>query len=108
MAAPSIKVKVPARAKKGDLVEIKTVIGHNMESGQRKDKQGNKIPRKIINTFVCTYNGAEVLRSEWQPAISANPYLSFFVKATESGTIEMTWTDDDGKAYSHRAEIKVA
>jgi sulfur-oxidizing protein SoxZ len=107
MSDVNIKVKVPASAKKGEVLEIKSTVAHDMESGQRKDKDGKAIPRKIINKFICTYNGRTVLESDWQPAISANPYLSFFIKANESGTIEMKWTDDDGKVYSHSAPITV-
>lgn len=107
MASPSMKVKVPEKAKKGDVVEIKTTIGHDMESGQRKDKDGKPIPRKIINKFTCTYNGAKVFESEWHPAISANPYLSFFTTATESGKVEFAWTDDSGEVYTTSANITV-
>jgi len=107
MSTPSIKIKVPEKAAKGEVFEIKTTIGHDMESGQRKDKDGKAIPRRIINKFVCTYNGKEVFSSDWHPSISANPYLSFFVKASESGTIEMTWHDDSGEVYTKSANITV-
>ena len=108
MATPSMKVKVPAQAKKGEVIEIKSTIGHDMESGQRKDKEGKPIPRKIINKFTCTYNGKEVFSSDWHPAISANPYLSFFMTATESGKVEFAWTDDDGAVYKTSSDITVA
>lgn len=108
MAAPSIKIKVPATAKKGEVVEIKTTVGHDMESGQRKDKEGKAIPRKIINTFTATFNGKEVMRADWHPAVSANPYLSFFLRVEDAGTLEMSWTDDDGSVYKQTAEIKLA
>lgn len=107
MAAPSIKIKVPATVAKGEVIEVKTTIGHDMESGQRKDKDGNKIPRRIINKFVATFNGTEVMASEWHPAISANPYFSFFLKVEDSGTLEMSWRDDDGSIHKQAAEIKV-
>jgi sulfur-oxidizing protein SoxZ len=106
--AASAKVRVPATAKKGEVIEIKTQVQHEMESGQRKDASGKPVPRLIINKFVCKYNGAEVFASEWHPAISANPYLSFFVTATESGKIEFTWTDDKGEITKAEAEIKVS
>lgn len=107
MAAPSIKAKVPAEAKKGEVVEVKTVISHDMESGQRKDKEGKPIPRRIINKFTASFNGAEVFTADWHPAISANPYLSFFFKPQASGTLKMTWVDDDGSVYEKTADIKV-
>lgn len=106
MAAPTIKTRVPGEAKKGEVVEIKTAITHEMESGQRKAKDGTAIPRKIINRFVATFNDREVFASDWQPAVAANPYLAFFLKVQESGTLKMTWIDDDGSVYEHSAEIK--
>lgn len=105
---PTPRVKIPAQAAKGEVFEVKTTIDHDMESGQRKDASGKPIPRKIINKFTCTYNGKEVFKSDWAPAISANPYLSFFLTATESGQIEMKWHDDDGQVYSAAQAITVA
>ena len=108
MAQPKPRVRVPKKADKGDVVEIKTLISHPMESGQRKDrKTGELIPRKIINKFVCVYNGNEVFSADLHPAISANPYFSFFVKVEESGEFEFTWVDDDGSVYSQVSKITV-
>lgn len=106
MAKP--RVKVPAQVKKGEVFEIKTLISHKMESGRRKDKQTGKIiPRKIINKFICKYNGEEIFRADFHPAISANPYLSFYAVATESGELEFMWVDDDGTEYRTNARINV-
>ena len=80
------RLKLPKEAKKGDVIEIKTLMPHMMESGQRKDKDGTTIPRKIINKFVCTFNGHEVFSADLEPAIAANPYFEFTVKVEESGT----------------------
>lgn len=102
------RVRVPSSAKKGEVFEIKTVISHDMESGQRRGPDGNPIPRRIINKFTCTYNGQEVLSSTWYPAISANPYLEFFCTATDSGTLEFAWHDDNGEVYTQTSEIKVS
>ncbi len=102
------RVKVPQKAAKGEVIEIKTLITHVMESGQRKDKDGKPIPRQIINKFVCTFNGAEVFSSDWHGAISANPYLAFNMRASESGTFEFKWVDDDGSVYTKTAELTVA
>jgi sulfur-oxidizing protein SoxZ len=108
MATSKPRVKVPKKAAKGDVIEIKTLISHKMESGQRKDKKtGEKIPRQIINKFVCTYNGDEVFSADWYGAVSANPYMAFDVVATESGTLEFKWVDDDGSVYTKTAEITV-
>ncbi len=108
MAQPKPRVRVPKKADKGEVIEIKTLISHPMESGQRKDrKTGELIPRKIINKFVCTYNGQEVFSADFHPAVSANPYLSFFVKVEESGEFVFTWTDDDGSTYSKKNKLTV-
>jgi sulfur-oxidizing protein SoxZ len=102
------RVRVPAEAKAGELIEIKTLISHDMESGQRKDPSGNPIPRKIINAFVVKFDGKDVFSADWYPAVSANPYQSFFFKATKSGTFEFTWTDDDGSKYTATSALKVS
>ena len=108
MAKPKPRVKVPKTAAKGEVLEIKTLITHKMEPGQRKDKKtGEKIPQKIINKFVCAFNGKEVFSADWHAAISANPFMSFYTTATESGTFEFTWTDDDGSVYSKTAQLMV-
>jgi len=102
------RVKVPKKVKKGEAFQVKTLVSHKMETGQRKDKKtGNKIPRMIINKFVCKYNGKEVFSSDWHPAISANPYIAFYVKATESGKLDMTWTEDNGKTTTKTAKVNV-
>ena len=105
MARP--RVKVPKKASKGDVITIKTLISHKMESGQRKDKEGNPIPRMIINRFVATYNGKEVFSADWHGAISANPYMAFWMKADESGELTLSWTDDAGRTQTKSAKIKV-
>ena len=86
---------------------MKTLVTHAMESGQRKDANGQVIPRKILNKFVCTYNGKEVFRADLWPAISANPYIAFFIKAADSGTLDFAWTDDDGSMIKESAKIEV-
>ncbi len=106
MATPTPRVRMPATAKAGEVIEVKTLISHEMESGNRKDKDGKVIPRKIIKAFMAKFNGKEIFRADWYAAISANPYQSFFVKVPEAGTFEFTWTDDDGSIY--KAEQKIA
>jgi sulfur-oxidizing protein SoxZ len=83
-------------AKKGDIIEVKALVSHIMETGQRKDRDGKVIPRKILNKFTCTVNGKEVFAADFEPAVSANPYIQFKFKATESGPVVLTWIDDDG------------
>jgi sulfur-oxidizing protein SoxZ len=102
------RVKAPRKAAPGEVVEIKTLINHGMESGQRKDKDGNPIPRQIINKFVAAFNGQTFFSADLAPAISANPYLSFYVKVEESGEFTFTWHDDDGSIYEDKKAIEVA
>jgi sulfur-oxidizing protein SoxZ len=101
------RVRVPRQAKKGEVIEIKTLLSHPMETGYRRDDQGQLIPRHIVHTFTCTYNGAEVFRADWHPAVAANPYLAFYTVATESGHLRFEWSDDNGTMYSTEAELTV-
>jgi sulfur-oxidizing protein SoxZ len=94
MAARAL-INVPPKAKRGEIIGIKSLISHEMETGFRPNASGQLIPRDIITEFVCTYNGVEVFRAEFFPAISANPFVSFTTVATESGTITMTWKGDN-------------
>jgi sulfur-oxidizing protein SoxZ len=108
MATNSVpRVRVPAQAKAGEVIEIKTLISHEMESGQRKDAAGKIIPRQIINKFIAAFNGKTVFEAEWAPSISANPYQSFFYKAKESGEFKFTWKDDNGSDYTASAKLTV-
>jgi sulfur-oxidizing protein SoxZ len=97
MATVKPRIKLDKKqAKKGELVEVKALVSHVMETGQRKDSAGNVIPRKILNKLTCTVNGKEVFSADFEPAISANPYIQFKFKAQESGPVVLTWVDDDG------------
>lgn len=100
-------VNVPAKAKRGEVIEIKTLISHPMETGYRHDTNGAPIPRDIIHTFVARYNGEEVFRADLHPAIAANPFITFFTVATESGVVELAWTDDHGETHTQKADIVV-
>jgi sulfur-oxidizing protein SoxZ len=103
----SVLINVPARARRGEIIQIKTLISHVMETGFRRTSLGAVIPRDILNEFVCTYNGVEVFRAEIHPAISANPFFAFTTVATESGVIEFQWLGDNGFAQSAKAAIQV-
>jgi sulfur-oxidizing protein SoxZ len=100
-------IRVPARAKRGELIEIKALISHIMETGFRHDQYGKAIARDIITLFTCSYNGAEIFRAQFYPAIAANPFISFTTRATESGTIRFEWSGDNGFAASESAAITV-
>ena len=100
-------VNVPATTKRGEIIEIRTLAGHAMETGFRRTQLGELIPRDIIRQFVCLYNGVEICRVELHPAIAANPLLTFTTVATESGTIEFRWTGDKGFSVTESARITV-
>ena len=104
---PRIKLD-KKEAKKGELVEVKALVQHVMETGQRKDASGNTIPRKILNKFTCTVNGKEVFSADFESAIAANPYIQFKFKATESGPVVLTWVDDDGSKIVGEEQITVS
>ncbi|MFY0691232.1 MAG: thiosulfate oxidation carrier complex protein SoxZ [Paracoccaceae bacterium] len=101
------RVKVPKTADAGETITIKTLISHKMESGQRKDKEGNPIPRSIINRFTCEFNGETVVDIILEPAISTNPYFEFEAVVPESGEFVFTWYDDDGSVYDTTKKIAV-
>ncbi len=100
-------INVPAKARRGETIEIKTLISHIMETGYRTSTVGKLIPRDIITQFTCKYNGEEIFRAELFSAIAANPYLTFFTTATESGTLTFEWTGDNGYAVTETAAITV-
>lgn len=102
------RVRVPREASAGEAVSIRTLISHPMESGVRRDSDGNTIPRSIINRFTCTFNGESVVDVTMEPSISTNPYFQFEAVVPESGTFAFTWYDDDGSVYEDSADITVA
>ena len=102
------RVKVPKTAAAGETITIKTLISHKMESGQRKDDDGNVIPRSIINRFTADFNGQNVIDVTLEPAISTNPYFQFEAIVPESGEFTFTWYDDDGDVYTESKSIEVS
>jgi sulfur-oxidizing protein SoxZ len=100
-------IRVPPHARRGEVIEIKALISHIMETGFRHDQYGKAIPRDIIQLFTFSYNGAEIFRARFYPAIAANPFISFTTVATESGTIRFEWRGDNGFTASESAAITV-
>jgi len=100
-------ISVPSAARRGDIIEIKAMAAHDMETGFRRTQYGVVIPRNIITAFVCTYNGLEIFSADFHPAISANPYVAFSTIAVESGAIACKWTGDNGYALTESVAIKV-
>lgn len=107
MASVRPRVRVPRSASAGEVITIKTLISHPMESGQRKDDDGNIIPRRIINRFTCEFNGETVVDVALEPGVSTNPYFEFEAKVPESGEFNFTWYDDNGDVYETSKSIEV-
>jgi sulfur-oxidizing protein SoxZ len=102
-----VLINIPRSAKRGDVVTIRTLIQHTMETGYRPGADGEVLPRDIIRRFTCSYDGAVVFEAELSPAIAANPFLSFTTVATRSGEITMTWEGDNGFAQTETRQIEV-
>jgi sulfur-oxidizing protein SoxZ len=100
-------INAPKTARKGEIIEIRAMIAHKMETGYRQGPNGKMIPRDIITRFVCTYGGEEIFSADLFPAVSANPFIAFSTVATESGTISFAWSGDDGQTQTATAEITV-
>ncbi len=101
------RIAAPDEATAGESIEIRTLIAHPMESGFRLDSVGKPIPRDIITSLVCHYDGRKVFEAELYPAIAANPYLSFHITATRSGPIRLTWTDQHGQQAEAEHQLMV-
>jgi sulfur-oxidizing protein SoxZ len=103
----SALINVPKKAKRGEIIEIKTLMSHIMETGYRRTATGAIVPRDIITSFTCRYNGEEIFRADLFPAIAANPFFSFFTVATESGKFDFEWIGDKGFMETASATIAV-
>ena len=103
------RLKVPETATKGEVITIKCLAEHEMQTGRRRDPEtGELIPRFLIERLECHYNGNRVFFADWFNGVSTNPYLRFKVKAIESGTIEISWIENDGNKTTASAEIEVS
>lgn len=102
------RVRMPASAKRGQVIEIRTLVQHPMESGFRLDNTGKEIPRHIIESFDCRYNDREIFRAKLHPAVSTNPFFTFYAVADESGDFVFTWKDDQGGVATATHSLKVA
>lgn len=101
------RVQVPTEVRRGELIPVRLAIQHPMETGFRFDHGGKSIPKNVVNTLVCKYNGVEVFRAEMGSGIAANPYLQFYTRALDSGELVFEWIDDVGERGSERASITV-
>jgi sulfur-oxidizing protein SoxZ len=102
------RVQVPSATAKGEIFQVKALISHQMETGLRHDDQGNVIPRKIINKFACRYNEVVAFKVDFHEAVAANPYVEFYLRATESARLEFIWEEDGGARYSLAHNLMVS
>jgi len=107
MAAPKPRIKIQKTATPGEVITIKTLISHAMESGLRKDSSGNVVPRMIINKFTCEFDGKLVFAADIEPSLSANPYLEFSAALPASGDLLFTWVDDSGAVITATESVTV-
>lgn len=96
---PQPRIRVNETASAGQVLLVRALITHPMETGLRHTADGTPIPRRIIHRFVCRYDGEEVFGAEFHEAVSANPYLEFEILARGSGTLEFLWYEDGGAIY---------
>ena len=102
------RISYPKTPSKGEVIEIRTLIAHPMETGYRAGSDGRTLPRDIIRRFTCRYNNEVAFSAELYPAIAANPYLAFHVAASTSGTLSFSWEGDNGFAQTETATLTVA
>jgi sulfur-oxidizing protein SoxZ len=108
MVVPVPRIQVPDIATKGEDFSVKCLISHPMETGLRHDDQGGVIPRKIINKFVCRYDGVEVFSVDLHESVAANPFIEFYLRATDSGSLEFIWEEDGGGVFQLEHQLVVA
>ena len=108
MALASARVSMPAEAKAGDVIEIKALIRHRMETGYRVDSVGEAIPRHIVERFTVDYDGERVFAMDFTQGVAANPFIAFTTVATSSGDLVFTWTDDRGEVVTVTEHLTVS
>jgi sulfur-oxidizing protein SoxZ len=101
------RIKLPDAVKTGEVIEIKTLIAHVMETGQRKGAAGQTVPRDIIHSFVARFEGQEVFKATLHPGTAANPYLAFHFRVPGPGEFAFTWTDDAGTTVAENVKLEV-
>jgi len=100
-------ITMPTSARRGEVIEIRTLINHPMETGFRRDAGGEPMPRDLIRRFVCRYDGELVFSAELHAAVAANPYLAFHTVASGSGVLSFTWEGDNGFTHTESRSIAV-
>lgn len=102
------RVKLPDVIKIGDIIEIKALIMHPMETGQRRNAAGELVPRHIMKSFQAFFNGQPFFSADLQPGISANPFIAFNMKVIGAGDLELVWTDDNDSILTERQTLMLS
>jgi sulfur-oxidizing protein SoxZ len=100
-------INLPATARPGDVVEVRTLVQHPMETGYRQGTEGAALPRDLIRRVEARFNGTPVFAADLHAAVSANPYIAFFLKVDRSGELVVTWRGDKGFEASDSARVVV-
>jgi sulfur-oxidizing protein SoxZ len=101
------RLQVPPSARRGDTFEIRVLVDHPMETGFRRNMDGQAIPAHIVNRLVCRYGGYEIFSAELGTGMAANPYIAFFAVAEASGEVVVEWSDDQGEKGRMAAMLNV-
>ena len=101
-------VRLPATARPGEIINVNVLLQHPMESGYRPGADGQTLPRNIVTRVEARFDGTRVFAADCFPAVAANPYISFTLRATASGTLTVDFSGDNGFAHSESARLTVA
>ncbi len=102
-----VRISVPSVVERGSVIQIKTLAAHPMETGFRRDTLGRSIPRNILTSFDCSFDGAQVFHAEFHPAVAANPFLAFHFKPPHDGTLKFVWRDQSSIVALETRQISV-
>lgn len=103
----NIRLSIPENIRKGDVIELKAMIRHDMESGYRLNIQGDRIPRNILTKFKCRLDETIIFSADFHPGVSANPLIKFYHRADKSGALSFEWTEQTGQVFTKTAELIV-
>lgn len=108
MATTRVLVRLPAIARAGEIIDVRVLLQHPMETGYRPGADGQTLARNIVTRIEARFEGTLVFAADCFPAIAANPYISFALRAVASGTLTLNFTGDNGWAHSESARLTVA
>lgn len=103
----TIRVKIPDECQVGDIIELRTLIKHPMETGNRKNSSGQIIPKNIIKYLKIMYDKQIIFSAEFGSGISENPYISFYMKVDDSPNVLIVWEDDRGTQWSKEILLNI-